>query len=190
MSLLTIVETKEIISVISDGQGTNSEGNVALTGFQKYFASTDFFVGIIGSYRVAKGILDTIKEDPTDVEFVKHLLTQLQYFKVLQEGSDEFTIVLCEHNFKEPVCTFYDHFDQEYTIQKLKLNECLPIIKHSPYLNESIAHSARLKINQMVLSDCSKEEIIQEQINFHKLVSSLDPTVNDEIFHHIVNKLN
>ncbi|WP_088291089.1 hypothetical protein [Bacillus mycoides] len=188
MSLLTIVETKEIISVISDGQGTNSEGNVALTGFQKFFASTDFFIGIIGSYRVANSILDTIKEDPTDIEFVKHLLIQLQHFKALQEGSDEFTIVLCEHNFNEPVCTFYDYFNHEYTIQKLKLNECLPIIKHSPYLDNQIAHSARLKINQMVLSNCNREEIIQEQIDFHKLVSNLDPTVNDEIFHHIVNK--
>ncbi|MFF1992846.1 hypothetical protein ACFVWC_16520 [Bacillus mycoides] len=190
MSLLTIVETTNIISIISDGQGTNSEGHAAITGFQKFLASNDFFIGIIGSFRVAKTILDTIKEDPTDIEFVKYLLTQLENFKILQEGSDEFTIVLCEHNFAEPVCTFYDCFAQEHTIQKLKLKECLPIIKHSPYLDELVAHSARLKINQMILSNCSNEAIIQEQIDFHKLVATLDPTVNDEIFHHIVYKQN
>ncbi len=190
MSLLTIIETKSIISIISDGQGTNSEGHAEITGFPKFFASNDFFIGIIGSFRVAKSILDTIKEDPRDIRFVKYLLSQLKNSKILQEGSDEFTIVLCEHNFAEPVCTFYDCFAQEHTIQKLKLNECLPIIKHSPYLDESVAHSARLKINQMILSNCSNEEIIQEQIDFHKLVANLDHTVNNEIFHHIVYKQN
>ncbi|MEM5669929.1 hypothetical protein AAHB59_18135 [Bacillus cereus] len=190
MSLLTIIETKNIISMISDGQGTNSEGHATITGFQKILASNDFFIGIIGSLRVAKTILDTIKDDPTDIEFVKYLLTQLENFKILQESTDEFTIVLCEHNFAEPVCTFYDCFAQEHTIQKLKLKECLPIIKHSSYLDESIVHSTRLKINQMILSNCSNEEIIQEQIDFHKLVANLDHTVNDEIFHHIVYKQN
>ncbi|PGE86634.1 hypothetical protein COM55_07695 [Bacillus pseudomycoides] len=191
MSLLTIVETKDIISVISDGQGTNTEGNVALTGFKKFYVSDSFFVGITGSHSVAKGLIESFTENQeSDIKFVKHLLTNFKNLTSIQETPKklECNIILCDHQFKEPICTLYTHFNQEHTIKEFKLNNSLPIIMHSDYLDHDIAHFTRKKLDRMVTINLSNEEIIQEQKAFHKLVASMDRTVNDEIFHHIVHK--
>ncbi|WP_264539625.1 hypothetical protein [Bacillus thuringiensis] len=40
----------------------------------------------------------------------------------------------------------------------------------------------------MVLANQSDDEIIQVQKSLHQLVANTDPTVNNELFHHIVYK--
>ncbi|MBJ7985831.1 hypothetical protein [Bacillus cereus] len=183
MSLITIVETKDIVSIISDGQKTGPEGNIVGTGFQKFYATNNFFIAVSHSEAVARVLFEHFEEVKADKDYVKNLIDEEAH-----QYNHEYCIVFCNCKNDKSIYTVYKHFNKEFEVQDYVLEDYFPILMHSDYLNEVSIDHVKYKINQMILENKSNEEIMQVQKDFHQYASNNDPTVNDEIFHHIIYK--
>ncbi|PDX91825.1 hypothetical protein COE61_22765 [Bacillus thuringiensis] len=185
MSLITIVETKDIISIISDGQGTDSEGNSVMTGFQKFYTADDYFVAVGNSEVVARLLFSDFREKNADKTYVEKLLKEQASLI-----NKEYGLIFCDLTTDEPQYTLFNHFNQIFETRNFTSKEInnLPIFIHSGHLDEVSIGLTKYKISQMVLADQSNDEIIEVQKNFHQFAANTDQTVNDELFHHIFHK--
>lgn len=185
MSLITIVETKDIISIISDGQGTDSEGNTVITGFQKFYAADDYFVAVGNSEVVARLLFSDFRERNADKTYVEKLLKEQASLI-----NKEYGMIFCNLTTTDPQYTLFNHFNQTFETRDFTSKEMnnLPIFIHSSHLDEVHIGLTKYRISQMVLTNQNNDEIIQVQKDFHQFAANTDPTVNDEIFHHIFYK--
>ncbi|AJQ57374.1 hypothetical protein BTT_06970 [Bacillus thuringiensis serovar morrisoni str. 4AA1] len=185
MSLITIVETKDIISIISDGQKTGPEGNIVGTGFQKFYATDNFFIAVGHSEAVARVLFDHFKGVNANKDYVKNLIDEQA-----SQYNHDYCMVFGDCTNARPLYTVYNHFNNELEIEDYipEPKSYLPIIMSSIHLNEVPIGLVKYKISQMVLENKSNEEIIQVQKDFHQYAANNDPTVNSEIFQHIIYK--
>lgn len=185
MSLITIVETKEIISIISDGQGTDSEGNAVLTGFQKFYVADDFFVAVGNSEVVARLLFSDFNKRNADKAYVEKLLKEQASLI-----NKEYGMIFCDLTTNEPQYTLFNKFNQTFETHSFTSKEInnLPIFIHSSYLDQVSVNLTKHKISQMVLTNQSDDEIIQVQKSFHQFAANTDPTVNDKLFNHTFHK--
>lgn len=185
MSLITIVETKDVISIISDGQKNGPEGNIVGTGFQKFYATDNFFIAVGHSEAVARILFDHFKEIRADKDYVKNLIDEQA-----SQYNPDYCMVFGDCTNTRPLYTVYNHFNDELEIQDYvpEPESYLPIIMSSHHLNEVPIGLVKYKISQMVLQNKSNEEIIQVQKDFHQYAANNDPTVNSELFQHIIYK--
>ncbi|PEM36740.1 hypothetical protein COF81_08145 [Bacillus pseudomycoides] len=185
MSLITIVETKDIVSIISDGQKTGLDGNIVGTGFQKFYATDNFFIAVGGSEAVARLLFEHFKEVNADKDYVKNLIDEQA-----SQINHSYCMVFGDYTNKRSLYTVYNHFNNEFEVQNYipESESYLPIIINSSHLKEAPIGLVKYKISQMVLKNKSNEEIIQVQKDFHQYAANNDPTVNSEIIPHIIYK--
>jgi len=185
MSLITIVETKDIISIISDGQKTGIDGNVVGTGFQKFYATDNFFIAVGGSETVARVLFEHFKGVNAEKDYVKNLINEQA-----SQFEHSYCMVFGDCTNARPLYTVYNHFNNEFEVQDCipEPESYLPIFINSHHLNEAAIGLVKYKISQMVLKNKSNEEIIQVQKDFHQYAANNDPTVNSEIIPHIIYK--
>ncbi|WP_303984235.1 hypothetical protein [Niallia circulans] len=182
MSLVTIVEMKDYVSVISDGQLTKNNGEKG-SGFQKFHTFKNGFIAITISYTVASNLFDHFKNsNATFTEastFISNNYRQIKH---------EFLIVAGQ--IQKPNCIYhmFTHVGGKYENQSFFLNEKYPIIMSPEGLSDEDSNKFKRKIITMNSKNFNKEAIIAEQKRFHHYVSTIDNTVNDEVFMKLFKK--
>ncbi|MFQ3544225.1 hypothetical protein Q7A53_09060 [Halobacillus rhizosphaerae] len=184
MSLVTCIDFKDKVSLMSDGLMTNEDGSFHGDGFKKFIIKQDFFLAITISQIVAEVLFNEIEKKSFSSSEVKNLLDDLY-----KEFNKEYNIVLGTNSEKRFSYTIYTHFAGEYKMhQNIAHFSGYPLVMNSPNLEESYVIEFKNSIKKMSDNGTPLNTIISKQREFHNEVAKIDPTVNKELFHQYHSK--
>lgn len=98
--------------------------------------------------------------------------------------NEQFNIILGINLNKRFTYNIYTHFLEEYKVHRnIAHFSGYPLVMNSSNLNQYLISEFKELIKTLNDNESSVDIIISKQKEFHKNVSKIDPTVNDELFH-------